>query len=98
MRLACASAWQEGYGAFRVSASQRDAVRRYIQQQDEHHRTRTFREEYLEMLPRQLSGWNLMNAMFNPNAPAGASGFLYSIIGGSAPPANLLLDPSGLYS
>jgi REP element-mobilizing transposase RayT len=45
-------AWQEGYGAFTVSASQRDAVRRYIQQQDEHHRTRTFREEYLEMLRR----------------------------------------------
>src|SRR5438045_8272710 len=35
-------AWQEGYGAFTVSASQRDAVRQYIQQQPEHHRTRTF--------------------------------------------------------
>ena len=43
---------QEGYGAFTVSASQRNAVRRYIEQQDEHHRTRTFREEYLELLRR----------------------------------------------
>jgi putative transposase len=45
-------AWQEGYGAFTVSAWQRDTVRRYIEQQDEHHRTRTFREEYLELLRR----------------------------------------------
>ena len=45
-------AWQEGYGAFTVSPSQREAVRRYIQQQAEHHRTRTFRDEYLELLRR----------------------------------------------
>ncbi len=47
-----AFAWQEGYGAFTVSPSQRQAVRRYIEQQEEHHRTRTFREEYLELLRR----------------------------------------------
>jgi hypothetical protein len=47
-----AFAWQEGYGAFTVSASQRAAVRRYIERQEEHHRTRTFREEYLELLQR----------------------------------------------
>src|SRR5215831_19329728 len=34
-------AWQEGYGAFTVSASERRAVRHYIEQQEEHHRTRT---------------------------------------------------------
>jgi REP element-mobilizing transposase RayT len=45
-------AWQEGHGAFTVSASQRDAVRKYIEGQEEHHRTRTFREEYLEFLRR----------------------------------------------
>ena len=45
-------AWQEGYGAFTVSASQLENVRRYIQQQEEHHRTRTFREEYLALLQR----------------------------------------------
>ncbi len=43
-------AWQEGYGAFTVSASQRDEVRRYIENQEAHHRTRTFRDEYLELL------------------------------------------------
>jgi REP element-mobilizing transposase RayT len=47
-----AFAWQEGYGRFTVSPSQRSAVRRYIDQQDEHHRTRTFRDEYLELLRR----------------------------------------------
>ena len=47
-----AFARQEGYGAFTVSASQREALRRYIEQQAEHHRTRTFREEYLELLRR----------------------------------------------
>lgn len=45
-------AWQEGYGAFTVSPSQIENVRAYIQEQEEHHRTRTFREEYLELLRR----------------------------------------------
>lgn len=46
-------AWQEGYGAFTVGASQCEAVRNYIERQADHHRTRTFREEYLELLHRQ---------------------------------------------
>jgi putative transposase len=45
-------AWQEGYGAFTVSASLREAVRGYITGQEEHHRTRTFKEEYLEFLQK----------------------------------------------
>ena len=44
--------WQEGYGAFTVSASQRETVRGYISRQEEHHRVRTFQEEYLELLKR----------------------------------------------
>jgi REP element-mobilizing transposase RayT len=43
-------AWQEGYAAFTVSATARNAVRNYIANQDEHHRTKSFREELLEML------------------------------------------------
>jgi REP element-mobilizing transposase RayT len=43
-------AWQEGYGAFTVSASNRDDVAAYIARQEEHHRKRTFREEYVEFL------------------------------------------------
>jgi putative transposase len=42
--------WQEGYGAFTVSPSAREEVVRYIQQQREHHRRRTFKDEYLEFL------------------------------------------------
>ena len=44
--------WQRGYGAFSVSVSQLEAVLQYLQTQDEHHRTRTFQEEYRELLHR----------------------------------------------
>ena len=42
--------WQEGFGAFSYSHSQIDSVVRYILNQEEHHRLRTFREEYEVML------------------------------------------------
>ena len=42
--------WQQGYGAFSYSKSHRDIVIRYIMNQEQHHKTRTFREEYLDML------------------------------------------------
>jgi REP element-mobilizing transposase RayT len=44
--------WQEGYGAFSYSRSQRDAVIKYIMNQERHHKKKTFREEYLEFLKR----------------------------------------------
>ena len=44
--------WQEGFGAFSYAHSQLDAVIRYIQNQQEHHRCTTFQEEYLEILKR----------------------------------------------
>jgi putative transposase len=44
--------WQEGYAAFTVSASAREAVQRYIANQEEHHRTKTFREELVEFLEK----------------------------------------------
>jgi REP element-mobilizing transposase RayT len=47
-----AFAWQEGYAAFTVSATARAAVRRYISNQEEHHRTKSSREELLELLER----------------------------------------------
>jgi REP element-mobilizing transposase RayT len=40
--------WQRGYGAFSVSASQLEVVKKYIQNQDEHHKRKTFEEEYQE--------------------------------------------------
>ena len=45
-------AWQEGYGAFSVSPSQVAAVKRYIAGQEEHHRKRSFEEEFTDMLRR----------------------------------------------
>lgn len=42
--------WQDGYGVFSYSHSQLDVVYRYIQNQKEHHKKQTFREEYLEFL------------------------------------------------
>lgn len=42
--------WQTGYGAFSVSKSQTDAVRHYIANQKEHHKTRRFDEEWLTFL------------------------------------------------
>ena len=44
--------WQKGYGAFTVSYSQVDSVCHYIRNQCEHHRTKTFEEEYTVFLER----------------------------------------------
>ncbi|MEO5673830.1 MAG: transposase [Chitinophagales bacterium] len=44
--------WQEGYGAFSNSRTQRDPVIKYIINQERHHRSKTFREEYLELLAK----------------------------------------------
>jgi REP element-mobilizing transposase RayT len=43
-------AWQTGYGAFTYSHEQIDTVVKYILSQEEHHKKKLFREEYLEML------------------------------------------------
>ncbi|WP_038172227.1 IS200/IS605 family transposase [Verrucomicrobium sp. BvORR106] len=42
--------WQEGYAAFSISATSREPVLKYIAQQEDHHRTRSFREELAQML------------------------------------------------
>ena len=42
--------WQEGYGAFSYGKSQIDSVVKYIKRQEQHHKKRTFAEEYLEFL------------------------------------------------
>jgi REP element-mobilizing transposase RayT len=44
--------WQRGYGAFSVSPSQVDAVLQYVTDQEEHHRTRSFQEEYRDFLTK----------------------------------------------
>jgi putative transposase len=44
--------WQEGFGAFSYSRSQLDTVVRYIKNQQRHHRTRSFRDEYVQLLDK----------------------------------------------
>ena len=44
--------WQDGYGAFSYSRSQIDVMYKYIANQELHHKRRTFREEYLELLQK----------------------------------------------
>jgi REP element-mobilizing transposase RayT len=47
-----AFAWQAGYPAFTVGVGARDSVKRYIANQESHHRVRSFREELIDLLER----------------------------------------------
>ncbi len=47
-----AFAWQEGYGAFSIGVSQIDDTTAYIANQAEHHRRRTFQEEFVAFLEK----------------------------------------------
>lgn len=44
--------WQNGYGIFSVNPSDIDPVISYIQNQKEHHRTKTFKEEFRAFLKK----------------------------------------------
>ena len=44
--------WQEGFGAFSYSHSSIDQVAKYVMNQKEHHRKKTFKEEYLDFLEK----------------------------------------------
>ena len=44
--------WQEGYGVFSYSHSHIDRVAKYVMNQKEHHRKKTFKEEYIEILQK----------------------------------------------
>lgn len=44
--------WQRGYGAFSYSKFQTDAVVNYILSQEEHHKTKSFKEEYMNILTK----------------------------------------------
>jgi len=50
--------WQKGYGAFTHSRSQIDPVVKYILSQEEHHKKKVFKEEYLEMLEKNNVEFN----------------------------------------
>jgi len=44
--------WQEGFGAFSYSRSQLDTVISYVQNQQKHHKKRSFRDEYVALLDK----------------------------------------------
>ncbi|MBJ7397066.1 MAG: IS200/IS605 family transposase [Akkermansiaceae bacterium] len=47
-----AFSWQRGYGCFSVGPSDWDALKAYIDSQEEHHKTRTFRDEFWMFLKK----------------------------------------------
>ena len=49
-RLCDAFRWQTGYGAFAIGRTETDMISRYIEQQETHHRTVTFQDEFLKFL------------------------------------------------
>ena len=50
--IGCKFAWGRGYGAFSVSDSDIDRLCFYIANQEEHHRKKSFRDEYIEFIIR----------------------------------------------
>jgi len=44
--------WQDGYGIFSVNPSEIDVVEKYIENQEEHHKTKTFQDEYRAFLKK----------------------------------------------
>ena len=49
-KIAARFEWQRGYGAFSVSESMSNTVKRYIENQEEHHRRQSFKDEYITFL------------------------------------------------
>jgi len=42
--------WQDGYGAFTYSIQEKEKLIQYVKSQEEHHRKKTFKEEYISLL------------------------------------------------
>jgi hypothetical protein len=42
--------WQEGYGAFTYSIKEKDRLIKYVKNQEAHHKAKTFKDEYIELL------------------------------------------------
>ena len=51
-KIAARFEWQRGYGAFSVSESMSNTVKRYIENQEEHHRQQSFKDEYISFLKK----------------------------------------------
>ena len=51
-------AWQEGYGAFTYSIKEKNVLINYIKNQQKHHKIKTFKEEYIELLTKNGIDFN----------------------------------------
>ncbi|MBL8810530.1 MAG: IS200/IS605 family transposase [Planctomycetaceae bacterium] len=51
--------WQDGFGAFTVSQSRKDTVDRYVERQMQHHRRKSFEDEYLQLLRKHEVDFDL---------------------------------------
>ena len=56
--IGCRFSWQEGFGVFSVSHSHLSTVIDYIQNQENHHRRKSFQQEYVEFLERHDVAYN----------------------------------------
>lgn len=56
--IGCRFSWQEGFGAFSVSHSHLGTVINYIRNQENHHRHKSFQQEYVEFLERHDVAYN----------------------------------------
>jgi putative transposase len=52
------SGWQDGYGAFTYSFNDKDKLIEYVKNQEEHHKTKSFREEFMELLKDHGIGYD----------------------------------------
>jgi REP element-mobilizing transposase RayT len=64
--IGCRFPWQEGFGAFSVSHSHLGTVIDYIHNQENHHRRKSFQQEYVEFLERHDVPYNRLY-IFKPN-------------------------------
>lgn len=58
-KLNCKFSWQSGYGCFSVSKSSLQTVIKYIETQEEHHKVKSFEDEYLELLKKHGVDYNI---------------------------------------
>ncbi len=57
-RLTGRFSWQDGYGAFSVSESQISTVIRYVREQAKHHRSQSFKDEFIRLLEHHRVEYN----------------------------------------
>ena len=56
-------AWQRGYGIFSVSPDAVSSLRRYIETQEEHHRTQSFEDEFVRLLEQHGMAWDARDSL-----------------------------------